>query len=113
MVETLSRAAQMAEKNQVSQRQVPIKSAPGRNRTGDLALRRHSLYPLSYRGLRTGRRSPDSGLGVGGGEGDRTLDLRIANATLSQLSYSPQNGPRILPAKPRQTKVSPLHSELS
>ncbi len=26
------------------------KSAPGRNRTGDLALRRHSLYPLSYRG---------------------------------------------------------------
>jgi hypothetical protein len=24
--------------------------APGRNRTGDLALRRHSLYPLSYRG---------------------------------------------------------------
>src|SRR5258708_6586206 len=25
-------------------------SAPGRNRTGDLALRRHSLYPLSYRG---------------------------------------------------------------
>ena len=27
------------------------KSAPGRNRTGDLALRRHSLYPLSYQGL--------------------------------------------------------------
>ena len=27
-----------------------VKSAPGRNRTGDLALRRHSLYPLSYRG---------------------------------------------------------------
>ena len=25
-------------------------SAPGRNRTCDLALRRHSLYPLSYRG---------------------------------------------------------------
>ena len=24
--------------------------APGRNRTCDLALRRHSLYPLSYRG---------------------------------------------------------------
>ena len=50
MVETLSRAAQTAEKNQVSRRQVPIKSAPGRNRTGDLALRRHSLYPLSYQG---------------------------------------------------------------
>jgi hypothetical protein len=28
-------------------------SAPGRNRTGDLALRRHSLYPLSYRGQET------------------------------------------------------------
>ena len=25
----------------------------------------------------------------GGAEGDRTLDLRIANATLSQLSYHP------------------------
>ena len=28
-----------------------VKSAPGRNRTCDLALRRHSLYPLSYQGL--------------------------------------------------------------
>jgi hypothetical protein len=27
--------------------------------------------------------------GNGGAEGDRTLDLRIANATLSQLSYRP------------------------
>ena len=26
----------------------------------------------------------------GGVEGDRTLDLRIANATLSQLSYNPE-----------------------
>ena len=26
---------------------------------------------------------------TGGAEGDRTLDLRIANATLSQLSYRP------------------------
>jgi hypothetical protein len=58
--------------------------APGRNRTCDLALRRHSLYPLSYRGV------PQ--LDDGGGEGDRTLDLRIANATLSQLSYSPFQG---------------------
>jgi hypothetical protein len=30
-------------------------------------------------------------LGFGGAEGDRTLDLRIANATLSQLSYRPVN----------------------
>ena len=29
------------------------------------------------------------GLSIGGDEGDRTLDLRIANATLSQLSYVP------------------------
>ena len=29
------------------------------------------------------------GLAIGGDEGDRTLDLRIANATLSQLSYVP------------------------
>ena len=28
---------------------------------------------------------------IGGVEGDRTLDLRIANATLSQLSYHPEN----------------------
>src|SRR6266481_7035010 len=33
------------------------KSAPGRNRTGDLALRRHSLYPLSYRG---GKERPET-----------------------------------------------------
>ena len=29
---------------------------------------------------------------LGGDEGDRTLDLRIANATLSQLSYVPTDG---------------------
>ena len=64
-------------------------SAPGRNRTCDLALRRHSLYPLSYRGQELKAGGFASGLDNGGGEGDRTLDLRIANATLSQLSYSP------------------------
>ena len=31
-------------------------------------------------------------LECGGVEGDRTLDLRIANATLSQLSYHPTKG---------------------
>ena len=37
-----------------------VKSAPGRNRTCDLALRRDSLYPLSYRGRKqaAGRRRP-------------------------------------------------------
>ena len=34
--------------------------------------------------------------GSGGAEGDRTLDLRDANATLSQLSYRPMISPRIL-----------------
>ena len=29
---------------------------------------------------------------IGGAEEDRTPDLRIANATLSQLSYGPMNG---------------------
>src|ERR1700728_2472065 len=80
--------------------------APGRNRTCDLALRRHSLYPLSYRGREPAGRSEDSGPGFGGGEGDRTLDLRIANATLSQLSYSPGKGPGILAAKAPNAKVS-------
>ncbi len=30
-------------------------------------------------------------LGFGGAEGDRTPDLRIANAALSQLSYGPES----------------------
>ena len=34
---------------------------------------------------------------IGGVEEDRTPDLRIANATLSQLSYHPIGEPRILP----------------
>jgi hypothetical protein len=71
------------------------KSAPGRNRTCDLALRRHSLYPLSYRGLRLEAGALPRPRRGGGGEGDRTLDLRIANATLSQLSYSPKKGPNL------------------
>ena len=33
---------------------------------------------------------------IGGAEGDRTLDLRIANATLSQLSYRPTTRAAIL-----------------
>jgi hypothetical protein len=32
-------------------------------------------------------------LKFGGAEGDRTPDLRIANATLSQLSYGPEARP--------------------
>ena len=36
---------------------------------------------------------PDGG--IGGVEGDRTLDLRIANAALSQLSYHPSRRARL------------------
>ena len=40
--------------------------------------------------LQTTRPAEPAGLSHDGGdEGDRTLDLRIANATLSQLSYVP------------------------
>jgi hypothetical protein len=87
-------------------------SAPGRNRTCDLALRRHSLYPLSYRG----KERPESGrpaFEIGGGEGDRTLDLRIANATLSQLSYSPKKGPEYYQQSRGKPKYPPIRSELS
>ena len=37
---------------------------------------------------------------IGGAEGDRTLDLRIANATLSQLSYVPRR-PEIVAMPPQ------------
>ena len=47
------------------------------------------LYPLSYGDVAPGG-------GYGGAEGDRTLDLRIANATLSQLSYRPTTRAAIL-----------------
>ena len=46
------------------------------------------LYQLSYGG-------------VNGAEGSRTPDLRIANAALSQLSYSPGNHARF-EAPPRR-----------
>jgi pimeloyl-ACP methyl ester carboxylesterase len=36
----------------------------------------------------------------GGAEGDRTLDLRIANATLSQLSYRPTRAPALEISRP-------------
>ena len=37
------------------------------------------------------------GQGIGGAEEDRTPDLRIANATLSQLSYRPKTNCSIQP----------------
>lgn len=62
-----------------------VNGAPDTIRTCDLPLRRRMLYPAELRGLRV--------LAVSGGaEEDRTPDLRIANATLSQLSYGPGLG---------------------
>jgi hypothetical protein len=44
------------------------------------------------RGSQAAANEPPSFREFGGGEEDRTPDLRIANATLSQLSYSPEKG---------------------
>ena len=38
---------------------------------------------------------------INGAEGDRTLNLRIANAALSQLSYRPNRSLTILKYRPR------------
>lgn len=43
---------------------------------------------------------------IGGAEGDRTLDLRIANAALSQLSYRPTARRAILASPPRTSNQS-------
>jgi hypothetical protein len=57
------------------------------------------LYPLSYGdGVPPGE--------IGGAEGDRTLDLRIANATLSQLSYRPTTRAAILASAIRDVQWS-------
>ena len=45
------------------------------------------LYPAELPGLQNPAAPGE--FGVGGAEEDRTPDLRIANATLSQLSYGP------------------------
>src|SRR6266851_1849545 len=53
---------------------------------------------------------------VGGAEGDRTPDLRIANATLSQLSYGPNpptNGAIIAAAAARWRAWRTMRSALS
>jgi hypothetical protein len=91
-IRSMASAAEVSAEDSTAGCMIP-RSAPGRNRTCDLALRRHSLYPLSYRGQDFQAGQNASGRKDGGGEGDRTLDLRIANATLSQLSYSPKKGP--------------------
>jgi hypothetical protein len=59
--------------------------APDTIRTCDLTLRRGALYPAELRGQ-------EQLTVIGGAEEDRTPDLRIANATLSQLSYGPRTG---------------------
>ena len=59
------------------------------------AARAHLLPRGACRHGRRQQRTSASRLSrekIGGAEGDRTLDLRIANATLSQLSYRPTAG---------------------
>ena len=63
----------------------PRGRATSRNRTDDPIITNDVLYRLSYGG-------------TNGAEGDRTPDLRIANAALSQLSYCPDD-PRTLRAE--------------
>ena len=75
----------------------PRGRATSRNRTDDPIITNDVLYQLSYGGMY-------------GAEGDRTPDLRIANAALSQLSYCPQH----IVAHPtrsgrERTRTSDLH----
>ena len=76
--------------------------APTTTRTWDLPLRRRTLYPAELPGryrVASPRGRTKMGMGPilpypfgvsGGAEENRTPDLRIANATLSQLSYGPR-----------------------
>ena len=59
--------------------------ATGRTRTDDPVITSDVLYQLSYGGDHADRRRPTRS----GAEGNRTPDLSIANAALSQLSYGP------------------------
>ena len=79
-------------------------SAPGGTRTHDTRFRKPVLYPLSYRGgmgrwlwrMAAQRARPYvNGVRRGGDGGIRTPDLCIANAALSQLSYSPTASARV------------------
>src|SRR3569833_791276 len=45
-------------------------------------------------------------LGIGGAEEDRTPDLRIANATLSQLSYRPMQKILLLAIRPGKRRAT-------
>ncbi len=54
--------------------------ATGRIRTDDPVITSDVLCQLSYGGH------------TSGAEGNRTPDLSVANAALSQLSYGPRNG---------------------
>ena len=59
--------------------------ATSRIRTDDPVITSDVLYQLSYGGGHADRRRPTRS----GAEGNRTPDLSIANAALSQLSYGP------------------------
>ena len=56
---------------------------PGNKKARKPAIQRISVQKRKMRNL------SDYAFRYGGPEGDRTLDLRVANAALSQLSYEP------------------------
>ena len=55
--------------------------------------RRNPKRFAGFRSYRHKKTPTETGWGsiIGGAKGDRTPDLRIANAALSQLSYCPEN----------------------
>src|SRR5690606_27819574 len=53
----------------------------------------------------SGGPQPLGGVLIVGAEGDRTPDLRIANATLSQLSYSPARADKLAEPKSRRKRA--------
>ena len=80
-------------------------SAPGRNRTGDLALRRHSLYPLSYRGRKERPETDNRPLGWWRRRGSNPRPSHCERDALP-TELLPRKGRRILAAKLRSAKVS-------
>ena len=58
-------------------RQIAVAAEEGRDETAPNAKRPPALEQMAFSNL-------------SGGEGSRTLDLSIANAALSQLSYAPR-----------------------
>ena len=88
--------------------------ATSRIRTDDPVITSDVLYQLSYGGDHADRPAHRAGQQKSGAEGNRTPDLSIANAALSQLSYGPSlpfNGR--LPQRMGARGLEPLTSTMS